>query len=152
MSSSASANTLGDRAFFNASRPGRSTIAPFYDFGRVRMGERPARAAARSAGQEFFAQPTEARDFLERVLEWSARLHNRVSRLAYLDFSPHSLGHVDDYASTLGDGDEANRRSFVLETTAYFGEVVGRNLGGTWAVSSEDLLCSPIRRDTFREV
>lgn len=129
---------LGDRAFFDVAYPERSTIAPFYDFSRVRKGARPAGAKSRSAGQEFFAAPSDAREFVVKVLEWVGRLRTTLDRSDLLDFSPESLMIVDEYASTFDEDSVAVQRDFVLGAAAYFGEIVRRNLGGVWGISRDD--------------
>lgn len=131
---------LGERAFFDIRLPGRSTIAPFYDFRKVRIGERPQSIPVPSVAAEFFATTADTRHFINQVLVLCDQLRTRLGSGNALDFTPESLRVVDDYVVRAGPLPDVDKRSVVLEGTAYFGEVLRRTMGAWWRVDDRDPL------------
>ncbi len=129
---------LGERTIFDVSCPRRSTIAPTYDLSQVRVGAPPQGVAASSPAGHFFADEAAAREFLDGAPTRCRAFSESIGSSSALDLSPASLSLVDAMVTSPKTERNPDDQAFTLDITAYYGEVIRRNLGGSWTIASDD--------------
>lgn len=129
---------LGERAFFDVSHPRRSTIAPSYDLSQVQVGRPPSGIGMSSPAGRFFADEVEAREFLDGVPTRCRSFSESIGASSALDFSPGSLALVDATVTSPAALKRFDDRDLALGVAAYYGEVIRRNLGGSWTNAPDD--------------
>lgn len=122
---------LGERAFFEIRNPDRPTIHPIFDFTAVRVGTQGGSPHPQPLSSVVFESPGAAKEFLENVLSRSGEIGGRL-KAADLDFSPASLQRLET-ALARRTATMRDKGGLVQQIAAYFGEVLRRNLGGTWS-------------------
>jgi len=124
---------LGRDAFFEKARPDKLCRVPQFTFAQASFG-RPIEVVAYDPLPEVIPDPLR---FIQEAPALAELLIRRFK--GKLDYSPESLKQVDDfilkksYRRPHPWAQEAGRQ-LVRELTAYFGEVLRRQLQGEWVV------------------
>ena len=124
---------LGREAFFEKAHPEKECRVPQFTFEQAPSGQ-AIEVLAHDPVSEAIPDPA-------RFVQEASRLADDLTRriMGQLDYSPDSLDHVDNfilkksYRHPEPWAKEEGRR-MIQELTAYYGEVLRRNLGGRWAV------------------
>jgi hypothetical protein len=104
---------------------------------RRRGHERPRRRPSKKGAKYTTADGL--RELAEGMAA-SARTHLDLE----LDFSPESLARWDDALDTYFDPETRRSPVTIIDTGAYAGEVVIRNLGGRWRPAEDPLNCAVV--------
>ena len=125
---------LGRDAFFDRSRPGARTRAPQFEF---------QQAASSQPRQELALDPVtlvipDAAQFIADVPKLAEALGRRMRTT--LDYTPNSLDRLDNFIVRRSKDEQepwtkAEARQLLQEATAYYGEVLRRNVDGRWLVA-----------------
>jgi hypothetical protein len=126
---------LGQRAFFDRTKPARSCVVPKFEFEPV--AHRMVPPAPRILYDPVVKVIPNMGAFIDHADALATAL---LQRIPGLDFSPESLFAVDDHIAQMTSAgeelweDETGRR-LIRELAAYYGETVRRTLNGRWVLA-----------------
>lgn len=128
---------LGRKAFFEKAHPRKICRVPKFTFEQKALGH-PIEVIEYDSVSDVIPEPQR---FIQEARQLSEKFVKRVSK--EIDYSPESLQRVDDFILKKSyrrpkPWDNEKWRVIIQEITAYYGEVLRRNLQGKWIVRECD--------------
>jgi len=128
---------LGRKAFFEKAHPRKICRVPKFTFEQKSLG-RPIEVIEYDSVSDVIPEPQQ---FIQEARQLSEKFVKRFGK--EIDYSPESLERVDDFILKKSyrrpkPWDNENWRGIIQEITAYYGEVLRRNLQGKWIVRECD--------------